>query len=262
MEESERFAALMARPEGSVELDEMALLIAAHARRGLDVEQERSRLDLLAEGCRTPTLDGLRTRLFVDEGFAGDRLTYHDPRNSYLDEVVRRRRGIPISLAVLAISVGRRLGVPLQGVGMPGHFLVGDKVDGDVFLDGFNGGVLLDTAGCERLFRSLQGTDTPFHPSYLRPVGAHAIAARMLANLRAIFASRRDVANLVWVLRLRGAVPGVPVVERAELASALTAAGDFGGAARVLEDLAAAVDDPSVAASLAQRADQARSRLN
>ncbi len=262
MEESERFAALMARPEGAVDLDEMALLIAAHANPRLDVAAEQASLDVLAQRCRTPTLDGLRAHLFVDEGFAGDRATYHDPRNSYLDEVLRRRRGIPISLAVLTISVGRRLGVPLHGVGMPGHFLVGDAVDDDVFLDGFNGGVLIDTTGCERLFRSLQGADAPFHPSYLQPVGAHAIGARMLANLRAIFGSRRDVANLVWVLRLRAMIPGVTVAERAELASVLMAGGDFGGAADVLADLAATVDDPVASASLAQRADQARSRLN
>lgn len=262
MEESERFAALMAGPEAAVELDEMALLIAAHAKPGLDVDEERARLDVLAHRCRTPTIDGLRAHLFADEGFAGDSRTYHDPRNSYLDEVIRRRRGIPISLAVLVIAVGRRLGVPLCGVGMPGHFLVGDKVGGDVFLDGFNGGVLLDTTGCERLFRLLQGADAPFHPSYLQPVGAHAIAARMLANLRAIFASRRDVANLLWVLRLRSVVPGVSISERAELASALIAGGDFGGAADVLGDLAAAVDDPVAADGLIQRADQARARLN
>ena len=161
----------MARPEGSVDLDEMALLIAAHANPRLDVAVEQASLDALARAMpythagwpQSPSLRSTRASRVT-------RASYHDPRNSYLDEVVRRRRGIPISLAVLTISVGRRLGVPLRGVGMPGHFLVGDEVDNNVFLDGFNGGVLIDTAGCERLFRSLQGAETPV-PSLVPPAG-------------------------------------------------------------------------------------------
>ncbi|MCU0310447.1 MAG: transglutaminase-like domain-containing protein [Acidimicrobiales bacterium] len=262
MEERERFAALVARPEATIELDELAWSIAANARPGLDPDVERARLDALASGCPEATLEGLRAHLFAELGFTGDRLDYHDPRNSYLDEVVTRRLGIPISLSVLAVAVGRRLGVPLVGVGMPGHFLVADGRDADVFLDPFHHGSLLDTAGCERLFHSLHGAATPFHPSYLQPVGAHAIASRMLANLRTTFASRGDTANLLWVLRLRVLVPGERTVEHRELASALVAAGDFRGAAEVLDALAVAAPDHAAAAQLTARAEHVRSRLN
>nr|WP_249419865.1 transglutaminase-like domain-containing protein [Rhabdothermincola salaria] len=251
----------MATPEAAVHPDEVALLIAAHARPALDLVEETVRLDRLADGVRVPTLDGLRARLFDDLGFRGNRSDYHDPDNSYLDQVVRRRLGLPISLAVLTIGVGRRVGVPLVGVGMPGHFLVGDRVDHDVYLDPFHGGNVLDAAGCERIFRSLQGPDAAFHPSYLQPVGAHAIAARMLANLRAVYTARRTPSALAWVLRLRTFVPGVPPAERAELAEVLAATGGFAAAADELEHLARSTAGPR-AAEHAQAAVRLRSRLN
>lgn len=257
----ERFAAAMARPEREVPADEVALLVAATARPGLDLDEEAARLDELAAGCGEPTFDGLRRHLFRDLGFRGDRDDYHDPRNSLLDEVLRRRLGIPISLAVLTMGVGRRLAVPLVGVGMPGHFLVGDRVDPDVFLDPFHGGAVLDPGGCERLFRSLHGRAAAFHPSYLQPVGTFAIVARILANLRATFTARRDHAGLRWVLELRMLVPGVPAEERAELAAALAATGAFTEAADQLDALTLLVDDDA-AADYAARAERLRSRLN
>ena len=91
-----RFAQLMATPEHAVHVDEVALLIAAHARPSLDLDGESGRLDALAQGVRTPTLDGLRAHLFDDLGFRGNRREYYDPANSYLDQVVRRRLGIAI----------------------------------------------------------------------------------------------------------------------------------------------------------------------
>jgi regulator of sirC expression with transglutaminase-like and TPR domain len=237
VEATERFVELASRPEAEVPLDRAALLIAAHADPGLDVDRQLARIDALAAGCPSPTLDGLVSHLFVDLGFAGDRSRYYDPCNSYLHRVLDRRRGIPITLAVLALSVGRRLGVPLDGVGMPGHFLLRDRVDHDVFVDPFAGGVVLDPEGCRQAFRAVQGDGVPFDAAYLEPVGAHAILARMLANLRVVFAATGDHASLVWVLRLRTAVPGVPAEERSELGAALAAAGDFVGAATELETL-------------------------
>ena len=97
-EASERFGALLERPEPEIPLDEASLLIAAHAYPDLDVDAELQRLDRLAEGCRTPTLDALVRYLFVEERFGGDHDDYYDPRNSYLNDVVDRRVGIPISL--------------------------------------------------------------------------------------------------------------------------------------------------------------------
>src|SRR5947209_12517593 len=119
-----RFAELVQRPEEELPLDEGALLIAAHANPELDVEFELALLDDLAERCPAPTLDALRQHLFVDLGFTGNVDDYYDPDNSFLDQVVRRRVGLPIALSVLGIEVGRRLGLRLGGVALPGHFLL------------------------------------------------------------------------------------------------------------------------------------------
>jgi len=234
----ERFAAVVAVPEASVPLDEAMFLVAAAANPGLDLEAGLGELDRLAAGCATPTLDGLLRHLYVDEGFVGNRDAYYDAHNSYLDQVLARRVGIPISLAVLVMVVGRRLGVPLAGVSMPGHFLLRDQVDPAAFVDPFRG-ALLDATGCERVFHTLHGPEAPFDPTFLQPVGAHVILRRVLANLVGIHRAEGDRSALIRVLRLRASVPGAAAGERRELAAALAAAGQFGAAADELEAVAA-----------------------
>ena len=236
MEITERFAELVGRPEPAIPLDDAALLIAAHGRvdpdrpeRALDLDVERARLDALASSCPAPARDALLAHLFGELGFAGDQRDYYDPRNSYLDEVLSRRRGIPITLSVLAMTVGRRLDVPLTGVGMPGHFLLRDEVDPDAFVDAYHGGVVLDRAGCVEVFHRVHGPGAMFHDAYLEPVGTLDIVARMLANLRNAFVSRGDRVALTWVLRLRTFLPGSPAEDQVDLATALASLGRFGG---------------------------------
>jgi regulator of sirC expression with transglutaminase-like and TPR domain len=235
MDATARFAELVARPEDQIPLDEGALLIAAHAYPDLDVAAQLGRLDALAEGCPAATLDALSHHLFADCGFTGNRDEYHDPRNSYLNDVLDRRLGIPISLSVLTVEVARRLGVPLVGVGMPGHFLVRHRGEPAVLLDAFGSGRRLGEPEAEALFRSLGGTG-PFLPQFLDPVGPRAILSRMLANLQGIFFSR-DVRQAAWVLRLRLAIPGLGKEERKGMARALAALGRFDLAATELDDL-------------------------
>ncbi len=261
MDPTARFAELVHRPEAEVPLDESALVIAAHAYRDLDVALELVRLDDLADRCFAPTLDALVRHLFVDCGFHGNRRDYYDPRNSFLNQVVTRRVGIPITLSVLTIAVGRRLGVPLAGVSMPGHFLVRDRVDPDVFVDPFAGGAMLDRAGCEARFRAVQGDDARFDDAFLAPVATHAVLARMLANLRAIYQASGDRDALTWTLRLRTLLPGVPVEERAELASVLAATGRLRDAAAEYEELADVLGGELGADYLAS-AQRLRARLN
>ncbi len=261
MDLTERFADLLQRPDPEIALDEAALVIAGHADPSMDIEIELERLDRLAAGVRNPTLDGLVQHLFVDEGFAGNRVSYYDPRNSMLPDVVERRLGIPISLAVVAISVGRRIGIPLAGVGMPGHFLLRDKVDREVFVDPFAAGSRLDREGCIRIFRALQGEDVPFADAYLDPVGATAIVTRMLANLRSIYAATGDRASLGWVLRLRTLVPGSAPEDRGELAELLAASGRFDAAAHELGLLADELGG-TLGDEYAARAGRLRARLN
>ena len=254
-----RFAELVSRPEPAIPLDEAALLIAATAQPGLDVEAHLARLDDLAAGCPEPTLEGLRRHLFEELGFTGNREEYGDPRNSFLDQVLDRRRGIPISLSIVTVEVARRLGVGLVGVGMPGHFLVGVVDDPQVFLDPFGGGQVLDPAGCEALFRELGGTG-PFFPAYLDPVGPRAILTRMLANLQNLFVPG-DLAAAAWVLELRVAIPGPSKEERRDLARALGGLGRFSAGAAEL-DRVANLFPPDEAQALHAEAIALRARSN
>ncbi len=152
MDATERFAAAVARPAGEMRLDVAAFCLAAHARPDLDVDDQCAELDGLAERCPAPTFDAMRRYLFETLGFRGNTRDYGDPENSFLDSVLRRRLGIPISLAVVMMEVGRRIGAPVHGVGMPGHFLVMDASRDGVWCDPFHGGALYDIEGCRRLF--------------------------------------------------------------------------------------------------------------
>ncbi|MET0728771.1 MAG: transglutaminase-like domain-containing protein [Acidimicrobiales bacterium] len=229
-----RFGALVGRSDVDVPLDEAVLLIAAHALSGLDVGRERSRLDDIAAGVTHPTVGALRRHLVEELGFAGDRVSYHDPRNSLLPEVLDRRRGIPLTLAVLAMEVGRRCGVPLVGIGMPGHFLVRSEHDDDEFVDLFHGGALLDRAHCRAIFEAL-GVGVTWDESFLDPVQPRAILVRMLANLAGAYRRVGDRDALRWALGLRLLLPGAVDRDRRELAAFLTAAGRFSEAAAVVE---------------------------
>ncbi|HET9441676.1 MAG TPA: transglutaminase-like domain-containing protein [Acidimicrobiales bacterium] len=262
---TERFAELVNRPEDVLakSLDEAALLVAAHARPGLelDVDAYLSRLDDLAAACAAPVLEELLTHLFLVEGFRGNTHEYYDPRNSYLDEVLDRRLGIPLTLGVVLIEVGRRLGIELAGVAMPRHFMVRLPGEPVVLIDPFDGGRIMTGADCEARFRATTGGDVPFDPAYLEPVGPVAILRRMLANLRQIHASRRDSLAVEWVLRLRSFLPGGTPEEESERAGVLVALARFDEAADVLEGMADEAPAPR-AGQLAAQARRLRARLN
>lgn len=257
-----RFIAVVHRPEPVVPLDEAALLIAAHAHRHLDLDALLGRLDDLADGVWAPTLDALRKRLFVELGFTGDEADYYDPRNSFLDSVIERRVGLPITLAVLMLEVGRRIGVPLSGVSMPGHFLVRDKVDPSVFVDPFRRGAVLDERGCRTRFHQVHGPDAEFDPTFLQPVGKLAIIARMLANLETVATMAGDRPMLSWILTLRAAMPDAGTGDHRKLASVLASSGQYRDAADVLDRLAEEVPDADQAGDLATAALRLRAKLN
>lgn len=264
MDPTARFEALVQGPRGYLEdhLDEATLLIAAHARPGLDVDLYRRRLDDLATSCGDErVLAEISHRLFVVEGFRGNDVDYGDPRNSFLDEVLDRRVGIPITLAVVLMEVARRLDVPLAGVSMPGHFLVRMRGEPAVLIDAFDGGRMLSGTECHQWFVDRYGSAAPWDPAYLEPVGATAILSRMLTNLRNSFLERQQSVSLEWVLRLRGLLPGATIEQRAERAGVLAALAQFGEAAVLLEHLADEADDERSVALLS-RARRVRARLN
>jgi regulator of sirC expression with transglutaminase-like and TPR domain len=204
---------------GELPLDEAALVIAAHANPALDIRAELQRLDKLAAEVGQPTTDAVCDLLFNRCGFIGDQVSYDHPRNSLLDEVLTRRRGMPISLSVVLIEVARRCGIRLEGVGMPGHFLVRDPANPGVFIDSFAGGRRIDSKGCADIYRRVAGPGARLVPEMLRPVGTLSILGRMLANLDGSFERRHDSRSTSWVIRLRLALPSVGVDQRVELAA-------------------------------------------
>ena len=137
MDATDRFVAEVTGA-GEPRLDVAALCIAAHAHPGLDVDEWVAKLDEIAHACRAPTPDGIRASLAFDYRFSGNRDDYNDPENSLLDSVIARRLGIPITLSVLTMEIGRRLGVTFAGVGMPGHFLLTVPDEPGVWYDAFD----------------------------------------------------------------------------------------------------------------------------
>jgi len=256
--EQERFAELIADPEPPLDLG--AAMIAACACPGVDAGTQVDRLDDLAKGCPEASIDGLRAYLFEELGFAGDGEHYADPANSYLHAVLDRRRGIPISLSVVLMEVGRRVGVHIGGVSMPGHFLAKSLHEPELFIDAFRGGRLLGEPECRELFGLLHD-ELEFTPSFLDVVGSRSILWRMLNNLRQGFASRGDLANLRWTVELQLEFPDIPVAERRHLAALLGMSGNAARAARELESLAEALA-PDDAESARRQAHVLRSRMN
>ena len=209
-----RFTVLVTSPPETLEprLEEAALLVAA-AGQGHDlawVDGQLARLDGIAAECPAG-FDGLVAHLFSEggRGLRGDTEHYDEPSNSFLDQVIERRRGIPITLSVLAMAVGRRTGVRLAGVGMPGHFLVRHEDHPRVLVDCFDGGRRLTSGDCQAIVQRIYGPDPTFDLAWLDPTPAHEIVVRILTNLRQRALATSDVGLLGWVAPLRSAVPGV-----------------------------------------------------
>jgi regulator of sirC expression with transglutaminase-like and TPR domain len=260
MDATARFAALVARPPADVPLDEAALVLAQHARPDLDVAVALRALDDLATRSGASTFGALREHLFVVEGFRGDVEHYSDPANSFLDRVLERRLGIPISLSVLTAAVGARVGVDVVAIGMPGHFLVRDASAPDEFCDPFHGGRVLDVDGCRALFDRVHGGARGFELSMLAPVSSHAVLARMLTNLEH-GPLARDRASLAWMVDLHLVLPGLGAGDRLALARHLRALGRFVEAAEQLEVVAASMSEGAVP-SVRSEARALRARLN
>jgi len=188
----------------NVRVEDIAILIAKEANPILDEHAMRRALDgigaeaLIRRGLRsTPERDGriLAELLFHELGFEGERNDYYNPYNSYLDKVMIRRKGIPISLSVLTMAVGERAGMEVDGIGFPGHFLVRVGGSEGVYQDPFNGGELLDGAGLRTLAAQFLGAEMALHPSYLEPVNCQTIAIRILANLKSAHRRQGDYAR-------------------------------------------------------------------
>ena len=197
----ERFTALAELPDDRVDLGEAALWVAAEEYEDLEVPAYLERLDALADdaaplvGTRVSPVDRvaeLNDFLFRGRGFTGNQERYEDPRNSFLNEVLDRRVGLPITLSIVYMEVARRLGLPVRGIGFPGHFLAQLEGSPSVVIDAFFGRVLSAEDCVERL-RSVLGPEAEFVPEvHLRAATPKEILARLLSNLKQVYARSGD----------------------------------------------------------------------
>jgi regulator of sirC expression with transglutaminase-like and TPR domain len=202
------FSMLTAREP--IPLARAALLIAKEEYADLDVEKCLDQIAALTQEAEPIVRAGddtiekiqlLSEFLFGQKGFEGNRESFGDPRNSFLNDVLERRLGIPITLSVLYIEIGRRLGLNLFGVSFPTHFLV-KAVDqrGELIVDPFNGGAILGIDEIKARLTQIYGQPIELNPAMLRAVGARHILCRMLRNLKNIYSSGADWARSLAAL--------------------------------------------------------------
>jgi regulator of sirC expression with transglutaminase-like and TPR domain len=212
------FAHHAARPEAELDLPRAALLVAEPEYPDLDVAAYLDKLDAIGALARTRLLGGgryeprddrtggvgiapdvaqLLSLIYGELGFVGNTGDYYDPRNSFLNEVLDRRTGIPITLAVVLVEVARRAGLSAHGVGFPGHFLVRfeDALRGPTLVDPFEGCVLDEEALTELAARHTGRAKAP-DPTSLEPASKTNTLIRLLNNLRGIYASREETTRL------------------------------------------------------------------
>lgn len=204
----ERFANLVDRPDADIDLARAALHVAMLEYPDMDVDLEISALRRLAGALsdRMPeggdplySVNTLSEYLFDELGFRGDEDNYYDPRNSHLNQVLERRVGIPITLSLVYMEVGRLLNTPLLGIGMPGRFLVRHAEVDDLFVDPFHGGILLSGAECRGIVEDYMPEGFEWHPALLAPVSNRDILARMVRNLKAIYMDGDDYVRALEV---------------------------------------------------------------
>lgn len=191
----DEFALLVSRPEEDLDLGLAALLVAGEEYPQLNVAEHLARLDGFAEavlgradeGIAAPEMAQAVSRyLFEDQGFQGNANDYYNPDNSYFNRVLDTHTGIPITLSLLFLEVARRVGLRCNGVGMPGHFLVGLE-GGEVFLDPFHGGAVLTPEDCRRLAEGMFGPRMAWRDSFLDPCTKYEFLFRLLNNLKVVY---------------------------------------------------------------------------
>jgi regulator of sirC expression with transglutaminase-like and TPR domain len=269
MDLDEALAQLAHDPATPLDLADLALRLARDEYPHLDVEGYLSELDSMARDAKPYLRGDLKTRvyglcryLFHEMGFHGNTQQYYDPKNSYLNEVLDRRTGLPITLSIVAMAIGGRAGLELAGVGLPGHFVAKAVDNGHaIVFDPFHGGRQLTTEECEQLVQQVTGRTFHVTDDHLKPVPTGLIVARMLSNLKGIYLKAEDFPRLIRVTeRLRQLAPYDPT-QRRDLGATYLQAGQPGKSIDHLEAYLAAMPDGSDAASVQQLLKQAKSLL-
>lgn len=202
----QRFRQLISQP--TLNLAAAALCPAQEIYPDLDPEWCFQQLDNIAAAIKPnvsnyplKTIQAINQQLYTELRFSGNQINYYDPDNSYLNQVLERRLGIPITLALVYLEVSHRIDFPMAGVGMPGHFLVRPTVaDMEVYIDPFNQGEILFVPDCQAVFHRLYGPSAGWESAYLVPISTKALLARLLNNLKLIYLNRRDLTHTLTIL--------------------------------------------------------------
>jgi regulator of sirC expression with transglutaminase-like and TPR domain len=196
------FERLVKRPEATFDLARAALLIAAESNPNVDVDRTLHTLDTWAAELRgridpewnnLQKLARLRNFVYEDLHFRGDQEDYYSPSNSMLNEVMERRLGVPLTLSIVFMELGWRLGIPFEGVGFPGHFLV--RLTGeprDLLLDPYRDGMSVHEEDCHRMLREISGGKLALRHEHLHSVSKHDMIARLLLNLKGAYLRAED----------------------------------------------------------------------
>ncbi len=196
------FEAMVRRPEGEIDLAAAALMVAREEYPWLELDPYLRRLDEMAAEVRDligaerhpqSVAAALGRYLFAELGYAGALEEYFDPRASYLNDVLERRRGIPISLSLVYMEVGRRAGFTVAGVGLPGHFVVKlPYAGGEIYVDPFNSGVVLSREECAARVHQIYNGAVEFQPFMLGAVTKRQMLSRSIHNLKTIYAAGKQ----------------------------------------------------------------------
>jgi regulator of sirC expression with transglutaminase-like and TPR domain len=217
---SERFSQIISGPDSDIPLTEAALLVASHHYPDLDLGHWLGRIDAMARGLQQRVaadasvqerIAALNRYLFEELGFAPNADDYYDPRNSFLNDVLERRVGIPITLSLLYMELGNRIGLALRGVCFPGHFLVKSELpEGLVVLDPWAGGMSLGVTDLQRRLREVRGGEVSraIIAGLLVAASRKEILLRMLRNLKAVYLRRHDLEHALAIMEwIVGAEP-------------------------------------------------------
>ncbi|BAZ25461.1 hypothetical protein NIES4073_63660 [Kalymmatonema gypsitolerans NIES-4073] len=207
------------QPDERIDLAKAALYIAQEEYPNIDPEEYLNAFDTMALELeeRLPSqryplrvIQSINQYLYDDLGYAGNVEDYYDPRNSYLNDVIERRLGIPITLALVYLELARRIDFPMVGVGMPGHFLIRpDIADTEIFIDTFNGGEIMFPQDCQERLTQFYQQPVQLQPEFLATVSKRQILARMLANLKYIYLNQQELEKaLAAVERILLLFPG------------------------------------------------------
>lgn len=190
-------AEMASRKDEEIELARASLIFAKEEYPDLDVEKYLRRLELITEEIKSRIgnntdphflISEINRYLFTEEGFRGNDDDYYDPRNSFLNDVLDRKTGIPITLSVIYMEIASRLGLTLSGVGFPGHFIVKySGIEEEILVDPFNKGRILSNKDCKEILDRIYGGRMQFHSEFLQPVTKKEILSRMLHNLKGIY---------------------------------------------------------------------------